>query len=801
MRKNKTNLKFTRNKLVILSLIVSIILTHSNFLISNQVATNTVYAAETSSKTYTLKTTTKPYKNKYTTYSTYNKYTKHYYVLRSYLEQLETLGGGTLVLQKGTYTITNTLYIPSNVTLKLSNGVIIQKGSKTRTTKLTPSKSLFQLVAPIKSSKKASSVKYNGASNINIIGEGKATIDLKYAKDTVGFVIGHNNDVVIKGITFQKMYGGSFIRMAASKDVVIQDNIFQLHKDSKENSQEAISLDVADGAVSGFNFSWSKNDKTVNKNITIENNEFTDLERALGSTKFTEGKYQSNIQVLNNTINTTDSHALRILNWDKTVVKGNTFTDITNSAGNLKCILISGAKSPTIRSNTFAESDRPIQIMPWRITYNGKHSAITYNVISDENKDDMLNNTLIDMKEYYVRYNKTYNEYTKDTEKWEFVDTSSSDYVISPSSEPFQNYFINFSTYNSKTKQYYTLRSYLEQLERIGGGTLTLKAGTYVITNTLYVPSNVTLKFQDGVIIKKGSDTGIADFDIARSIFQLVTPSKSDVAGAYGGYEGETNIHFIGTGTVVFDMNYVQDSLGIIFAHNTNVKISGITFKNMYSGHFIELDASKNVTIENNTFTGFKRSESGMKEAINLDTPDKKTGGFNSIWTKFDCTPNKDIVIQNNVFDKLERAIGTHKYSEGKYHDNVQILNNKISNIQTDAIRIMNWTNPVIKGNEIKVVVGNGDRAILASGVKNPTIMNNTFSDVPRPIQVMPWKNSDSGSEYAVTYNEISQTNIDNMLKNKLVRVGETFIRINKTYNVFDRDTDKYYYSGENVSY
>lgn len=801
MRKIKTGIIFTPNILIILSLILSSILIPSNFLKSCQAVTNTVYAAEISSKTFTLKTTTKPYKNKYTTYSTYNEHTKHYYVLRSYLEQLETLGGGTLVLQKGTYVITNTLYIPSNVTLKLSNGVIIQKGNKTGISKLTPSKSLFQLVAPSKSNKIASSVKYNGASNINIMGEGKVIIDLKYEKDTVGFVIGHNNNIIIKGITFQKMYGGSFIRMAASKDVVIQDNIFKLHKDSKENSQGAISLDVADAAVSGFNFLWSKSDKTINKNITIDNNEFKDLERALGSTKFTEGKYQSNIQILNNTITSMDSHAIRILNWDKAVVKGNTFKDITNNEGNLKCILISGAKNPTVRSNTFVESDRPIQIMPWRITYNGKNSAITYNIISNENKEDMLNNTLTDMKEYFVRYNKTYNEYTKDTEKWAFIDTSSSDYVVSPTSEPFQNYFTNFSTYNSKTKQYYTLRSYLEQLERIGGGTLTLKAGTYVITNTLYVPSNVTFKFQDGVIIKKGADTGIADFAIARSIFQLVTPLKSDIPGAYGGYEGETNIHFKGTGTVVFDMNYVQDSLGIIFAHNTNVTVSGITFKNMYSGHFIELDASKNVTIENNTFTGYKKSDSGMKEAINLDTPDKKTGGFNSVWTKFDCTPNKDIIIQNNVFDKLERAIGTHKYSEGKYHDNVQILNNKISNIQTDAIRIMNWTNPVIKGNEIKVVVGNGDRAILASGVKNPTIMNNIFSEVPRPIQIMPWKNSDSGSEYAITYNEISQTNINNMLKNKLVRVGETFIRINKSYNVFDRDTDKYYYSGENVSY
>jgi hypothetical protein len=36
-------------------------------------------------------------------------------LLRSYLERLEKNGGGKLILKKGTYKITNTLYIPSNV--------------------------------------------------------------------------------------------------------------------------------------------------------------------------------------------------------------------------------------------------------------------------------------------------------------------------------------------------------------------------------------------------------------------------------------------------------------------------------------------------------------------------------------------------------------------------------------------------------------------------------------------------------------------------------------------------------------
>jgi hypothetical protein len=208
-------------------------------------------------------------------------------------------------------------------------------------------------------------------------------------------------------------------------------------------------------------------------------------------------------------------------------------------------------------------------------------------------------------------------------------------------------------------------------------------------------------------------------------------------------------------------MNFVPGCLGIMMGHNRNVTISNITFQNMKGGHFIELDDSQNVEIENNHFMYHKPSETGLKEAINIDTPDKTTGGFHAIWTNYDCTPDKDIVIQNNYFSDLERAIGTHKYSGAQYHENVQIINNKISNTDSDAIRILNWKNPVVTGNEIKNVAGGtaNKRAILASGVINPVITNNTFIKVSRSIQIMPWKNTDPGSQYAITYNDISKEN------------------------------------------
>jgi hypothetical protein len=229
--------------------------------------------------------------------------------------------------------------------------------------------------------------------------------------------------------------------------------------------------------------------------------------------------------------------------------------------------------------------------------------------------------------------------------------------------------------------------------------------------------------------------------------------------------------------------------------------VKGIHFRNMYGGHFIELDASQNVLIEDCSFEDHKASESGIKEAINIDTPDIKTGGFHATWTSYDCTPDLDVIIQRNSFRNLERAVGTHKYSEGRYHENIKVLNNTIENTTSDAIRIINWKNPVITGNSItNVNMGQGTkRAILASGILHPMITGNYFTEVPRPIQLMPWKNNGTGSEYAITYNEVSTEEINQMLNNYLKSVGESFIRVNRTYGVYASDTLKYYYRADYI--
>lgn len=369
-------------------------------------------------------------------------------------------------------------------------------------------------------------------------------------------------------------------------------------------------------------------------------------------------------------------------------------------------------------------------------------------------------------------------------------------YEINAKSTPLkESKYEKSSIYNKNTRQYFTIRSYMEKFQKDGKGTLVLKKGTYTITNTIQVPSNVTIIFEKGVKIIKGTKTGTNQMPAALSLFQLIRPSNAKKKGVYGRYSGEKNIYFVGKGDVTIDLKYMKKSIGFVVAHNQNVIFDKINFKNMNEGHFIEMDASKNVTITNCSFKNIKKNSDYVKEAINIDTPDKETQGFHNDWSKYDKTPNKNVTIKDCVFSNLGRAIGTHKYSakgtKQIYHETIVLDHNQIENMLWDApIRIMNWKNSVVKNNVIKGVRQSGKsdtRGILVSGADNVSIWGNYIKDSGRPIQCIAWKNNGPGSQYPITYNHLTKKNKSDLANNTASNMGlsEYFVRINDEYNVF----------------
>ena len=744
-------------------------------------AAYTVNTAHAEAKNYTVKVSTKPCNKSYTKASSYTKKTKQYYMLRSYLEKLEKEGGGTLTLKKGTYKIPCTLYVPSNVTINLKKGVTLKKIFKTGTKKLAPSTSMFELVPPSKANKVSKVKKYGGSKNVTITASGTASINMASVKESTGIVAGHSKKVTISGITFKNMYGGSFINIGASKSVTITGCTFTGFKNLKGNANKyAIRLEVPDSKTKAFPYKWSNADKTVNKKIKITGNTFTSLYSAIGSFKYTENVYHNEVTVKGNTFTNLSSHAIRILNWNTPVITGNTFSNIAEGTGTFSGIYGSGVINPSITSNIFDRIARPIYFDSVTNSGAGKKYAATKNVIDAEAINAMSSNTITNATEYYIMNGNERILY--------FTDTTTKDYVITAGCEPYMGYYTNEARYNGYTKDYYVFKSYLEQLERVGGGTLTVQAGTYSITNTLYVPSNTTIYFKDGVNIVKGTYTGFSDsvFAPSKSIFQFVSPAYSTVSGSMSEYNGAHDIKFSGEGNVNINMMFYDTAKAIVMCHNTNVVIENINFHNYLGHHFIELDASQNVTIQNCSFTEgkFTNSSNDYKEAINIDTPDKNTGGFNQLWTNYDRTPNKDIVIKNNTFTNTLRAIGTHSYSVSPidgttqlYHTNIQILNNTITNTTSYAIRTINWKDCIIKGNTIKNVNSGNTAAILMSGTVNPTITENVFDTADRPITLNSTDNTTSklpDNAYPATHTildseDITGKNISDMLNNMLI--------------------------------
>ena len=371
-------------------------------------------------------------------------------------------------------------------------------------------------------------------------------------------------------------------------------------------------------------------------------------------------------------------------------------------------------------------------------------------------------------------------------------------FIINPDSEPYNSNYVKYGTYNNKTKGYYLLRSYLERLNTLKGGVLVLQKGTYTVTNSLCIPSNTTIVLEDGAIIKKTDDTGTKSLTATASLFQTVSYTNAAKEGVFKGYNGEHDIRILGEGSACIDLNNIMCQ-GIVSAHCKNLTISGITFLNMNTYHFIEVDACCNVHITNNFFYGASESQTTRKEAINIDTPDKATGGFHQLWTSYDKTPNKDIYITDNIFYEVECGIATHKYSEGSAHKNINILRNTFFDIKTYAIRCMNWDKPVIKENcfiysevpELELI------SIIVNGSVNPLITENRFENTVRPVSFYHWKNTGYGKEYSPIYNKLDTAYADALKKNYLKNSTNTYYEYYNVLDDFEEDTlDIYFMNG-----
>ena len=142
--------------------------------------------------------------------------------------------------------------------------------------------------------------------------------------------------------------------------------------------------------------------------------------------------------------------------------------------------------------------------------------------------------------------------------------------------------------------------------------TVIIPQGSYLISGTIHMYSNLTLYAEGAVLTKSCTDK------------HVVLRLGDDILSA-GGYDGYHNITIEG-GT--WDLNYpvVEDKegtggfVGFRIGHARHVTVKNVIFLNNLKSHFLELAGTEDVTVTGCTFRGYwQEYEGGGQECIQLD--------------------------------------------------------------------------------------------------------------------------------------------------------------------------------------
>lgn len=323
-------------------------------------------------------------------WSTYNEKTKQHYMLRSYLEKLEAEGGGTLTLSKGTYILPMRMAIPSNTTIVLEDGVVLKKSMDTGGP-ATATTSVIELAPPSVVHGGKTVGGYDGSKNVTIIGKGNATIDLNRMKRASAFAVAHTDNLKISGITVKNQLGSHSIELDASRNAVIENMKF-IDATAVPNTgpNEVINLDTPDPVTKGFPWKWSKQDRTPNVNVLIRNNLFKNVNAAIGTHQYSDGKPHQSIKIIGNTIDGTKDHAIWMTNWTKPTVTDNVIRNVRKADKKAIAILGRGVSSPIVQRNRIELADRAMQFQPIQL-YGFRP---VYNKMTDAEKLALRKNTV-----------------------------------------------------------------------------------------------------------------------------------------------------------------------------------------------------------------------------------------------------------------------------------------------------------------------------------------------------------------------------------------------------------------------
>lgn len=216
---------------------------------------------------------------------------------------------------------------------------------------------------------------------------------------------------------------------------------------------------------------------------------------------------------------------------------------------------------------------------------------------------------------------------------------------------------------------------------------IVVPAGSYTLS------TGKGFKISSNTILEFNSNTNVT--------LKATTSSKAYIAKLYDGeshtgYDGFTNIQ-------ILNGNFTTSgskTTGVLMqlTHCNNVTVSGMTINNTLTEHSIEMAAAKDITISGCIFTG---STSYGREAVEIDFT-HSSDNINitdADSDSYDDLTVESLTISNCTFNNMVRGIGNHIYVLGSHPNNINILDNKFTNITERAIFALGWTNSLISAN------------------------------------------------------------------------------------------------------
>ncbi len=228
----------------------------------------------------------------------------------------------TVLIQPGTYDITESFVVYSNTTIQAQGAVTIRYVKEAA----TGSAGRAPLISNACSGKKG----YTGASNITITG---GTWDFQGQIGSVGykttmeaFRFMHGQNIQITNVTMQNLYQSHYLTIEGVNQVKVQGCTFKNSIDLTAK-KEAIHIDcMHNSSMAPSNQDNTIYDDTICNNVTVTGCTFSKVPRGVGTHIAIAGLFPSNIVITNNTFTDITYEAIKAYHYKNVQITGNNVT-------------------------------------------------------------------------------------------------------------------------------------------------------------------------------------------------------------------------------------------------------------------------------------------------------------------------------------------------------------------------------------------------------------------------------------------------------------------------------------------